>query len=78
MSVKDHYKAYILRYWSEKDVFSDQETPWRFVLEEVASKKRHGYTSLNALKQALQEELKKEEKTCSEPAALGKHHKEIK
>jgi hypothetical protein len=51
-----HYKVYVVRYWEEQDVPSNRRI-CRFTLEIPATGQRFGFTSPEALMQALEQRL---------------------
>jgi hypothetical protein len=56
---KNHpYRAYLLRCWRETEAAPDQETCWRFSVEEILGERhRKGFSSLRALIAFLRTEL---------------------
>ena len=56
------YRAYLIRCWREGDVATDNESPWRFCVEDVFDERQQqGFGSLEALVAFLRVELKNEE-----------------
>jgi len=52
------YRAYLLRCWQEGDAVTDQESLWRFSVEDVfGERRRQGFGSLEALVAFLRVEL---------------------
>ena len=43
------YRAYLLRFWEERDRASGHRVAWRFSLEDVHTRERRGFASLEAL-----------------------------
>ncbi len=60
---KNHpYRAYLLRCWREGKAATDQESPWRFSVEEIlGERRRKGFSSLGALITFLRAELANDE-----------------
>jgi hypothetical protein len=51
------YRAYLLRFWSERNQHPALATVWRFSLEDPHTGQRQGFPSLEALVEALRKEL---------------------
>jgi hypothetical protein len=51
------YKSFLLTIWEERSKDPRTETSWRFSLEDPHSGKRRGFSSLQALVEALREEI---------------------
>ncbi len=60
MAGHDHpprYQAYLLRCWQERSRQEAQTTLWRFSLEDPHTGHRRGFTSLQAVVEALQQDI---------------------
>jgi len=51
------YRAYLLRFWEERDRTSGHHVVWRFSLEDVETKERRGFADLKALVTFLRAEM---------------------
>ena len=52
----DNYRVYVLRYWKEANK-SLAKPLWHFVLEDIQTKERKGFASLNHFVTALKQEI---------------------
>ncbi len=51
------YRAYLLRCWQERGRRETEPPLWRFSLEDPHTGRRHGFATLEAVVEALQQEL---------------------
>jgi len=51
------YRAFLLTLWEERSRDSDSPSVWRFRLEDPRSGQQHGFASLEALVEALKQEM---------------------
>lgn len=51
------YRAYLLRFWEERDHALEHQVVWRFSLEDVQTRERRGFASLKALMGFLRAEM---------------------
>ena len=51
------YRAYLLRCWQEKRGERNQQTVWRFSLEDAHTGERHGFVSLEEMTAFLRRQL---------------------
>jgi len=56
-----HYRTFILTLWEERNRDKDSSRVWRFRLEDPRSGQRRGFSSLEALVEALKQVMAEEE-----------------
>ena len=55
------YRTYVLRMWEERSEEPDHSVTWRFSLEDVCTRQRHGFGNLEALVEFLHARLTDED-----------------
>jgi hypothetical protein len=63
------YRSYMLTVWEERNLDPSLPVAWRFSLEDARTGQRHGFSGLEALVAALQQEMAKDRAKERGPAA---------
>ena len=52
-----HYRTYLLTFWEERNGDPTESTVWRFSLEDPRTGQRRGFADLEALMDALEQDI---------------------